>query len=130
MRVRFSLATLVALTLLSAVAVLAHHSVAGQFDTSKPMQLKGVISKVDWMNPHSYIYLDVKEPDGSTITWALSTLPTAMMRRAGLTKEALMGNPGEVVTCDALPARDGTKHLGYISKITYADGHFVQLAGQ
>jgi len=130
MRVRSSLVALVALTLVSAATLLAHHSVAGQFDTSKPMQLKGTISKVDWMNPHSYIYLDVKEADGTTATWALSTLPTAMMRRAGLTKEALIGKPGEVVTCDALPARDGTKHLGYISKITYSDGHFVQLAGQ
>src|SRR5256885_1923518 len=101
MRVRSSLVALVALTLVSAATLLAHHSVAGQFDTSKPMQLKGTISKVDWMNPHSYIYLDVKEADGTTATWALSTLPTAMMRRAGLTKEALIGKPGEVVTCDA-----------------------------
>ena len=130
MRVRSALVAVALSTIISAVTVLAHHSVAGQFDTSKPMQLKGVISKVDWMNPHSYIYLDVKEADGSTTTWALSTLPTAMMRRAGLTKETLMGKVGEVVTCDALPARDGTKHLGYVSKITYQDGHFVQLAGQ
>jgi hypothetical protein len=110
-------------------ALLAHHSVAGQFDSSKPMTLKGVITKVDWMNPHSYIYLDVKEPDGTTTTWALSTLPTAMLRRAGLTKESLLGTGKEIVTIDAIPARDGTKHLGYISKITYADGHFYQLSG-
>jgi hypothetical protein len=129
MRIRAGIVALVSL-LAAASSVAAHHSVAGQFDSTKPMQLKGVISKIDWMNPHSYVYLDVKEADGSTSTWALSTLPTAMMRRAGLTKESLMGEPGEVVTCDALPARDGTKHLGWVSKITYADGRFVQLAGQ
>ena len=111
-------------------ALLAHHSVAGQFDTSRPITLKGVVSKIEWINPHVYVYLDVKEDDGSMTTWALSTLPTAMMRRAGLTKETLMGKAGEVVTVSAIPARDGTRHLAWISKITYADGHYHQLAGQ
>src|SRR5262245_9017644 len=114
----------------AAPAAFAHHSVAGQFDSSKSMTLKGVVSKVEWINPHVYVYLDVKEDDGSMTTWALSTLPTAMMRRAGLTKESIMGKPGETVTIALIPARDGTKHLGWISKITYADGHYHQLAGQ
>jgi hypothetical protein len=48
---------------------------------------------VDWINPHIYVHLDVKESDGTTNTWALATLPTAMMRRAGLTKESLQGKP-------------------------------------
>jgi hypothetical protein len=129
MRSRFGIVLVITLWLGTMPAVLAHHSVAGQFDSSKPMTLKGVITKVDWMNPHSYIYLDVKEPDGTTTTWALSTLPTAMLRRAGLTKESLLGTGKEIVMIDAIPARDGTKHLGYISKITYADGHFYQLSG-
>lgn len=116
--------------LCAAPALRAHHSVAGQFDTSKPMTLKGVVSKIEWINPHVYVYLDVKEVDGSMTTWALSTLPTAMMRRAGLSKESIMGKPGEILTVDLVPARDGTKHLGWIAKITYADGHFHQLGGQ
>ena len=115
---------------LAVSAVVAHHSVPGQFDTSKPMTLKGVIAKVDWINPHIYVHLEVKEADGTTATWALSTLPTAMMRRAGLTKETLQGKPGEVVTIDAVPARDGSKHLGWINKITYADGHTISPTGQ
>jgi hypothetical protein len=119
-----------ALMLALAAPSWAHHSVSGQFDTSKPIVLKGTVSKVDWMNPHVYIYLDVKETDGSVTTWALSSLPTAMMRKAGLSKDALIGTPGEVVTINAVPARDGTKHLGWISKITYADGHFFLLAGE
>jgi hypothetical protein len=109
---------------------LAHHSVPGQFDTSKPITLKGVITKVDWINPHIYVHMDVKEPNGTTATWALSTLPTAMMRRAGLTRETLQGKPGEEVTINAVPARDGSQHLGWINKITYADGHSFSPTGQ
>lgn len=106
---------------------IAHHSVPGQFDTSKSLTLKGVISKVDWINPHVYVYLTVKEENGALTTWALATLPLPMMRKAGLTKEGVKGKPGEVVTIAAIPARDGTKHLAWISKITYADGHYYRL---
>jgi len=130
MRQRFNcLIGILAILLLVASAAVAHHSVAGQFDTSKSLTLKGSISKVNWMNPHIYVYLDVKETDGSVSTWALETLPTAMMRRAGLSKEAVMGPPGEVVTVQIVPARDGTKHMGWISKITYADGRYYALGG-
>jgi len=130
MRQRFNcLIGILAILLLVASAAVAHHSVAGQFDTSKSLTLKGSISKVNWMNPHIYVYLDVKETDGSVSTWALETLPTAMMRRAGLSKEAVMGTSGEVVTVQIVPARDGTKHMGWISKITYADGRYYALGG-
>jgi hypothetical protein len=124
-----SLLTGAMLATLSAT-LLAHHSVPGQFDMSKPVTLKGVISKVDWINPHIYIHLDVKESNGTTNTWALATLPTAMMRRAGLTKETLQGKAGEEVTINAVPARDGSKHLAWINKITYADGHSFSPTGQ
>jgi hypothetical protein len=114
----------------AAATLVAHHSVPGQFDVSKPMTLKGVISKIDWINPHIYVHLDVKESDGTTNTWALATLPTAMMRRAGITKDSLQGKSGEEVTINAVPARDGSKHLGWINKITYADGHSFAPTGQ
>lgn len=107
----------------------AHHSVPGQFDTSKPMTLIGVVSKIDWINPHIYVYLDVIEGD-ATGTWRLGTAPPAMMRRAGLTRTDLSGKPGEMVTIVAYPARDGTKHLGWITKITYADGRYYLLDGR
>jgi hypothetical protein len=130
---RYRLASLLvaaAIAVAAAAAPLAHHSVPGQFDMSKPMTLKGVISKIDWINPHIYIHLAVKDGDGTTATWALATLPTAMMRRAGLTRESLQGKPGEEVTINAVPARDGSKHLGWINKITYADGHSFSPTGQ
>jgi len=130
MRCRVTGFVAVAAVLLAVSTALAHHSVSGQFDVNKPMTLKGVISKIDWINPHVYVHLDVKEKDGSMTTWALSTLPTAMMRRAGLTKETLAGKPGEEVTIDAVPARDGSKNLGWINRITYADGHSFAPTGQ
>ena len=127
MRHRFAVVLVAATLVVVAGSVSAHHSVSGQYDASKPLTLTGVISKVDWINPHIYLHLDVKEKDGAVTAWTLSTLPTAMMRRAGLTKESLQGQPGEVVTINAIAARDETKKLGWISKITYADGHHVQL---
>lgn len=129
MRARLGAALLpLTLALLTAPSF-AHHSVPGQFDTSKPMTLTGTVSKIEWINPHIYVHLDVNEGT-SPATWKLGTAPPAMMRRAGLTKEALSGKPGEVLTIVAYPARDGTKHLGWITKITYADGHFFLLDGR
>ena len=130
MRHRFShLLRVLAVLMVAASASFAHHSVSGQFDTSKSLTLKGSISKVDWINPHIYVFLDVKEADGTVATWALATLPTAMLRKAGLSKETVMGQPGEIVSIIANPARDGTKRLGWITKITYADGRYYQLGG-
>jgi hypothetical protein len=130
MRYRLGSLLAAAIGIVTTATLLAHHSVPGQFDVSKPMTLKGVITKVDWINPHIYVHLDVKDSSGTTNTWALATLPTAMMRRAGLTRESLQGKPGEEVTITAVPARDGSKHLGWINKITYADGHSFAPTGQ
>jgi hypothetical protein len=116
--------------LFTAASAGAHHSVPGQFDTSKPMTLTGTISDIDWINPHIYIHLDVKDGDGAVARWSLGSAPPAMLRKAKLTKAKLMGNAGEVVTIVAYPARDGTKHLGWLTKITYADGRFLTLDGR
>ena len=105
MRHPFAVMLVAATFVVMAASVSAHHSVSGQYDSSKPLTLTGVISKVDWINPHIYLHLDVKDKDGAVTTWTLSTLPTAMMRRAGLTKETLQGQPGEVVTITAIAAR-------------------------
>jgi len=128
MRHRLLGVALAVVAILATASVLsAHHSVAGQFDESKSVTLKGVISKVDWVNPHIYLYIDVKDGN-ETVTWSLGTVPTAMARRAGLTKESISGKVGEVVTIDCIPARDGTKHLGWVNTITYADGHKIELS--
>ena len=107
--------------------VLAHHSVAGEFDAHKTVTLEGVVSKVDWVNPHIYIWLDVKDKAGKVDSWHLECVPVGMARKAGLTKTMLEGH-GETVTIVAFPARDGTKHLGFMTKLTFPDGHFFQFA--
>ena len=66
------------------------------------------------------------DEDGSVLTWELESLPTAMLRTAGLTKATVIGD-GQPVTVRIHTARDGTKNLGYVLKITYADGHYYQL---
>jgi hypothetical protein len=105
----------------------AHHSVAGQFDTQKTVNLTGVVSKVDWINPHIYIHLDVKDKSGKVSTWQLECVPIAMARKAGLSKSMLTGK-GETITALLHPARDGSQHLGYLIKLTYPDGRVYQFA--
>ncbi len=122
-------AAVVALLTIGIGSAGAHHSVAGQFDNSKRTKLTGTISKIDWINPHTYIYLDVKGDNGEVTTWRLESLPTAMLRKAGLTSEMLVAG-GAAVTADALMARDGSAHLAWLLKLTYEDGHFFQLAGE
>jgi len=128
MSVRYRAAVLaaVAATVGGHVA-LAHHSVAGEFDVHKTLTLTGVVSQVDWANPHIYIHVDVKDAKGATATWRLESVPVAMMRKAGLSKVLLLGD-GQTATVDVYPARDGTPYLGYLVKITYADGHHYQFA--
>ena len=129
MRASFGVATIVAVVLLG-VSTSGHHSVPGQFDTSKPMTLTGRVAKIDWMNPHIYVHLNVKDESGKTVTWALGSAPPAMLRTAGLTKENITGKPGEILTIVIYPARDGTERLGWITKITYQDGHYYLLDGR
>jgi hypothetical protein len=122
-------AGVLALTFLFAVDAAAHHSVAGQFDSQKRVTLTGVISKIEWINPHTFIHLDVADDSGAITSWRLASLPTAMLRKAGLTREMLMGD-GATVSVDAILARDGTENLAWLLKIDYPDGHYYQLAGE
>jgi hypothetical protein len=104
----------------------AHHSIAGQFDVSKTLTLQGTIVKVDWINPHVYIFLEVAGPHDHSSTWALSTIPIAMLRKADITRESLQGEPGEIVTVVIHPAHSG-RALGWITRITYSDGRYYAL---
>ncbi len=128
-RLRNGVATLATAVLLcgSAQVALAHHSLGGEFDTRKTLTLTGVVSKVDWANPHIYVYLDVTDASGKVATWRLECVPVAMARKGGVSMKGLMGN-GDRVTVAAYPARDGTAQLGFLAKITYPDGHHFQFA--
>jgi hypothetical protein len=106
----------------------AHHSVAGQFDTKNIVELTGVISQIDWINPHTYIYVDVSNEDGSVTSWQFESHPTAMMNKAGVTSE-MIRDGGSTVKVRGIVARDGTANLAYLYRIDYEDGHFYQFSG-
>ena len=116
-----------AVTLTAATSALTHHSVSGQFDTTKNVTITGVITRVDWVNPHIYVLMDGKDGSGAAGQWALETVPTAMARKAKLTKDMLAGKQGETITVIGHPSRDGRKSA-WVIKITYSDGHFYQLS--
>jgi hypothetical protein len=111
-----------------ALPVIAHHSFAAEFDSSKTVTLRGVVSKVDWINPHIFIYVDVKDDAGKTTTWALQSLPPLFFRGSGLTKDLLLSNKQEV-TFTANPAKDGSIY-GFVTKLSYPDGHVFSMSAQ
>lgn len=116
----------------AAASAQAHHSFSGAFDINKRATLKGVISKIDWVNPHVYIYLDVKDNDGKVATWAIESLPTNHLRNAGITRNDLWNKAaeGETVTVHVYESKDVANHrAGWLLRITYADGHFLHLSG-
>jgi hypothetical protein len=112
------------LALLQGPAV-AHHSLAGEFDTHKTLVLTGVVSQVQWVNPHVYVDINVTDASGQVADWHLECVPVAMARKAGVSMKMLMGD-GRPVTVDVYPERNGTPRLGFLARITYSDGHHVQ----
>jgi len=104
------LAVLVAAMALSAsaVPVFAHHSFAAEFDTAKPVNLTGVVTKVEWMNPHTYFYVDVKDAQSGKVTnWACEMGSPNGLTRQGWTRNTL--KVGMVVSLEGTQAKDGTK---------------------
>jgi hypothetical protein len=110
-----------------ALPLLAHHAVSAEFNSEKVVTLKGVVSKVDWVNPHIFVYVDVKDESGKVSTWRLQSLPPMFFKGSGLTRDKLMD--GSEVTVTAYPAKDGTDDFGFLLKLTYPDGHFYNLGG-
>jgi len=109
--------------LLAVAPARAHHSFTAEFQGDKTVTVQGVVSKIDWINPHVYVYVDAKDQSGEVTTWSFETLPTGFLHKMGITKELLMGQVGDTITVVANPAKDGTKTLGWIVKVTYPDGH-------
>ena len=104
---------------LIAIRVQAHHSFAAEFDIDKPVKLQGVLTRMDWVNPHGWIYVDVKEADGKVVNWAIEAGgPTALLRR-GLRKTDFP--VGSEVMVDGYRAKSGAPRANGRT-VTFKDG--------
>ena len=103
-------------------AVWAHHAFAAEFDANKPVRLKGVVTKLEWINPHAWIHIDVKRPDGKVETWMIEGgTPNTLMRR-GFTKTSLPY--GTEIVVDGYQAKDGSLKANG-RDLTFPDGRKV-----
>ena len=115
MRVRF----IVALSLLlMGASASAHHSFSSEYDASKPVTLEGVVTKVEWMNPHVYFYVNVKDDTGKVNNWALEMGAPSGLQRQGWTRNTLQ--VGDTVKVEGSAARNGTKLAN--ARNVYKDG--------
>jgi hypothetical protein len=105
--------------LLAGAAVSAHHSFAAEFDANKPIQLKGTVARVEWINPHTWIHIDVKEPDGKVTRWMIEGgTPNTLLRR-GLTRDTLPA--GTEILVDGYRAKNGSNRANG-RDLTFTDG--------
>jgi hypothetical protein len=118
MRTRFLLSA--AVLLVSTVPVWGHHAFGGEFDPNKPVLLKGPVTKVEWVNPHAWIHVEVTKPDGTKEEWMVEGgTPNTLLRR-GITRESL--KVGTVLVIDGYQARDHSLNRANGRNVTYPDG--------
>lgn len=115
----FSIAALATALLCSAVPAFAHHSFAAEFDGTKPITIKGKVTQFEWVNPHSWVHIDVVDDKGNTVNWACETAPPNMLYRAGWRRDSL--NVGDVVVIEGFQAKDGS-HTMNARNIQTPDG--------
>jgi hypothetical protein len=119
MRVHHLIVALGVLLLGGAGALSAHHSFAAEFDSNKPIQLRGTVVRVEWINPHTWIHIDVKQPDGKTERWMIEGgTPNTLLRR-GLTRTSLP--EGTEIMVDGYRAKSGSNRANG-RDLTFTDG--------
>ncbi len=126
MRKELTIASAITGLLLAAAPAWAHHAFAAEFDAQKPVKLKGTVTKVEFINPHSWIHIDVKGADGTVTSWMVEGgSPNALIRR-GITKDAIP--QGTELLVDGYQAKDGSNRANG-RDITFADGKKLFVGG-
>ena len=126
MRMKLAILLGIAGVLMAAAPMWAHHAFAAEFDAQRPVKLKGTVAKVEFINPHSWIHMDVKDADGKVTRWMVEGgSPNALFRR-GVTKDALP--QGTEISVDGYQAKDGSNRANG-RDITFADGRKLFVGG-
>ena len=110
-----------------ATPLAAHHSFAAEYDSGQPVKVTGVLTKVEWTNPHIWFYLDVKDDKGTVTTWGFSAGPPGVLQRRGIPKSVL--KIGETIVVEGFRARDGSTNASG-GTVTFTDGRRVFTASQ
>lgn len=108
-----------------ASSVSAHHAFAAEFDANKPIKLQGTVTKVEWINPHTWIHIDVKKPDGSVEPWSIEAGTPNTLFRLGFTRDAI--KTGTVINVDGYSSRDGSRRANG-RDLTLPDGRKLLMA--
>jgi hypothetical protein len=119
---RFLLSIASVLFLASGLPALAHHAFASEFDESKPITLEGVVTRIDWENPHVHFYVDVTQPDGTVVNWACETGGPNRLAKRGWTRDSL--KLGDKVIVHGFPAKDAS-YSADGRKVTLANGQTI-----
>jgi len=119
---RIHIALLGAALLAPVAPLLAHHAPSAIFDMKKTVTLKGTLTKVNWVNPHINIELDVKEADGAVAHWMVESQPPRYYTKVGVTRADFVAAVGKSVSVEVVTALDGSKYA-YLKAITFADGN-------
>jgi Family of unknown function (DUF6152) len=121
-----AVAAFAALALLATVPLFAHHSFSSEYDQTKRLSLQGKMVNFEWVNPHSWIHVEVTNPDGTKTIWKGETPPVNLLYRNGWTKPMVeeMVMKGEMVTLVGTAAKDGSHHV-FATSVTRSDGKTV-----